>query len=230
MRAGWITSIFTNSQSLQIKISALSLSWGRGNAEGTMHQVLAEWSETVSWVLQGAVRTVGCPASVSDPGNTRVLHRGSRLFEESQSNLEAKELSFVLLLFSPKKARFWRPQQEGSLLCQSVSQNFVPYNMDVNKELWLFSPLPACSQSSNTTLAMSANTFHTKSCFLAVHWPLTALLHIPTEKIKPLSAAGINAQDGNVHFSSSFPFLLPSGFGKHDRWHLRKPWWIQGLL
>ena len=75
-------------------------------------------------------------------------------------------------------------------MSEGLSKHFETCNVEVSKELSTsLSPLSACSQALNITLAMIVNIFHTKSFFLAIERPLTIVLHVPREKIKSLSAA-----------------------------------------
>lgn len=164
-----------------------------------MHRVKAEWWEglLLAGFVWGAAltmslcsQTVWCdpPAAESLP-DAQVWRSGClALQRKGQSNLGAKKLSFVLLVFFSKKVKFWRPQQEGSFRCQRGSQDFVTCSMEVSKALSAsLSSLSVCSQSLNIKLAMTINIFHTKSFFLVVEWPLTVFLHVPREEIKPLS-------------------------------------------
>lgn len=65
-------------------------------------------------------------------------------------------------------------------MSEGLSQDFETCNVEVSKAFSTsLSPLSACSQALDITLAVIVNIFHTKSLFRAIEQPLTILLHVP---------------------------------------------------
>ena len=109
---------------------------------------------------------------------------------KGQSNLETKQLSSVLLVFSPRKWSFEGLNRREVSGVRGAVLGFCDLSYEVSKKLSTsLSSLSACSQSLKIKLAMTVNVFHTKSFFPAVGWAHTHLLHVPRQEIKTLSTA-----------------------------------------
>lgn len=92
--------------SRSVSAGSLRTSWTCAQGQGWMVRgVVVGWSHVGSCTNHGLVQPRCDPLAAEGLADPRVWHNGCpALQRKSQSNLEAKQLSFVLLVFSPRQS------------------------------------------------------------------------------------------------------------------------------